>query len=320
MTIAEMDDERRTTSVGRWSFVLGQLVGRWSVNATMTQVKPQTETPQTETPQTIIEPQKGWRLIDVQELWQYKDLLWFLVWRDVKSRYAQSILGIGWAIIQPVFNMIVFTVIFGNLARIDSDGVPYAIFNYAAMVPWTYFANSLTEAGGSLVSSSNLLTKVYFPRLIIPLAPVLAKLLDFGIAMLLLFGLMLYFGIAPTIWALALPLLVLLMMLAASGAGMWLTALAIQYRDVKYALTFGVRLLMYAAPVVYSVNLIPDRYRLLYGLNPMAGVIEGFRSALLGTNPMPWDLIGVGAAVAVVLFVTGALYFKRMERVFADVA
>ena len=274
----------------------------------------------TEAPQTIIEPQKGWRLIDVQELWQYKDLLWFLVWRDVKSRYAQSILGIGWAIIQPVFNMIVFTVIFGNLARIDSDGVPYAIFNYAAMVPWTYFANSLTEAGGSLVSSSNLLTKVYFPRLIIPLAPVLAKLLDFGIAMLLLFGLMLYFGIAPTIWALALPLLVLLMMLAASGAGMWLTALAIQYRDVKYALTFGVRLLMYAAPVVYSVNLIPDRYRLLYGLNPMAGVIEGFRSALLGANPMPWDLIGVGAAVAVVLFITGALYFKRMERVFADVA
>ena len=280
-----------------------------------------TEAPlQLDIPQTIIEPQKGWRLIDVQELWQYKDLLWFLVWRDVKSRYAQSILGIGWAIIQPVFNMIVFTVIFGNLARIDSDGVPYAIFNYAAMVPWTYFANSLTEAGGSLVSSSNLLNKVYFPRLIIPLAPVLAKLLDFGIAMLLLFGLMLTYGIAPTIWALALPLLVLLMMLAASGAGMWLTALAIQYRDVKYALTFGVRLLMYAAPVVYSVNLIPDRYRLLYGLNPMAGVIEGFRSALLGTNPMPWDLIGVGAAVAVVLFITGALYFKRMERVFADVA
>lgn len=285
------------------------------MNATMTQTKPQTEAHQ-----TIIEPQEGWRLINVRELWQYKDLLWFLVWRDVKSRYAQSILGIGWAIIQPVFNMIVFTVIFGNLARIDSDGVPYAIFNYAAMVPWTYFANSLTEAGGSLVSSSNLLTKVYFPRLIIPLAPVLAKLLDFGIAMLLLFGLMLYFGIAPTLGALALPLLVLLMMLTASGAGMWLTALAIQYRDVKYALTFGVRLLMYAAPVVYSVNLIPEPYRLLYGLNPMAGVIEGFRSALLGTNPMPWDLIGVGAGVAAALFVTGALYFKRMERVFADVA
>lgn len=277
-------------------------------------------TPQTEAHQTIIEPQEGWQLINVRELWQYKDLLRFLVWRDVKSRYAQSILGIGWALIQPVFNMIVFTVIFGNLAKIASDGVPYAIFNYAAMVPWTYFANSLTQSGSSLVSASNLLTKVYFPRLIIPLAPVLAKLLDFGIAMLLLFGLMVYFGIAPTIWALTLPLLVLLTMLTASGAGMWLTALAIQYRDVKYGLTFGVRLLMYAAPVVYPASLIPDQYRLLYGLNPMAGVIEGFRAALLGTRPMPWDLLGVGTAVAVVLFVTGALYFKRMERVFADVA
>ncbi len=276
--------------------------------------------PQTESHQTIIEPQQGWELVNWRELVQYKDLLWFLVWRDVKSRYAQSILGIGWAIIQPVFNMLVFTIIFGNLARLDSDGVPYAIFNYAAMVPWTYFANSLTESGSSLVGASNLLTKVYFPRLTIPLAPVLAKLLDFGIAMLLLFAMMLYFGIAPTPGALALPLLVLLMMLTASGAGMWLTALAIQYRDVKYGLQFAVRLLMYAAPVVYSINLIPEPYRLLYGLNPMAGVIEGFRSALLGTNPMPWDLIGVGAGVAVALFVTGALYFKRMERVFADVA
>jgi lipopolysaccharide transport system permease protein len=275
---------------------------------------------ETQAHQTIIEPQEGWRLINVRELWQYKDLLWFLVWRDVKSRYAQSILGIGWAIIQPVFNMIVFTVIFGNLAKISSEGVPYAIFNYAAMVPWTYFANSLTQSGSSLVSARNLLTKVYFPRLIIPLAPVLAKLLDFGIAMLLLFGLMVYFGIAPTLWALALPLLVLLMMLTASGVGMWLTALAIQYRDVKYGLTFGVRLLMYAAPVVYPASLIPEQYRLLYGLNPMAGVIEGFRAALLGTRPMPWDLLGVGTAVAVVLFVTGALYFKRMERIFADVA
>jgi lipopolysaccharide transport system permease protein len=275
---------------------------------------------ETQAHQTIIEPQEGWRLINVRELWQYKDLLWFLVWRDVKSRYAQSILGIGWALIQPVFNMIVFTVIFGNLAKISSEGVPYAIFNYAAMVPWTYFANSLTQSGSSLVSARNLLTKVYFPRLIIPLAPVLAKLLDFGIAMLLLFGLMVYFGIAPTIWALALPLLVLLMMLTASGVGMWLTALAIQYRDVKYGLTFGVRLLMYAAPVVYPASLIPEQYRLLYGLNPMAGVIEGFRAALLGTRSMPWDLLGVGTAVAVVLFVTGALYFKRMERIFADVA
>lgn len=281
--------------------------------ATMTQTETQAH-------QTIIEPQEGWRLINVRELWQYKDLLWFLVWRDVKSRYAQSILGIGWALIQPVFNMIVFTVIFGNLAKISSEGVPYAIFNYAAMVPWTYFANSLTQSGSSLVSARNMITKVYFPRLIIPLAPVLAKLLDFGIAMLLLFGLMVYFGIAPTIWALALPLLVLLMMLTASGVGMWLTAMAIQYRDVKYALQFGVRILMYASPVVYAASEVPGRFRLLYGLNPMAGVIEGFRAALLGTRGMPWDLLAVGTASAMVIFLTGALYFKRMERVFADVA
>jgi lipopolysaccharide transport system permease protein len=268
----------------------------------------------------VIEPESGWRLIDWQELWRYRDLFYFMVWRQIKTRYAQSILGIGWAVIQPVFNMLVFTVIFGNLAQIGSEGVPYAVFSYAALVPWTYFANSLTESGGSLISARNMITKVYFPRLVIPLAPVLAKLLDFGIAMLLLFGLMVYFGIAPTIWALGLPLLVALMTLTASGAGMWLTAMAIQYRDVNYALSFGVRLFMYASPVVYAASEVPQRFRLLYGLNPMAGVIEGFRAALLGTRAMPWDLLDVGAASAIVIFVTGALYFKRMERIFADVA
>jgi lipopolysaccharide transport system permease protein len=273
-----------------------------------------------ETPQTVIEPPAGWQLVDLEELWRYKDLLWFLVWRDVKARYAQSILGIGWAVIQPVFNMVVFTVIFGNLAKISSEGVPYAIFSYTALVPWTYFSSALTSSGGSLVSARNMITKVYFPRLIVPLAPVLAKLLDFGIAMLLLFGLMIYFGIAPTVWALGLPMLVVLMILTASGAGMWLTAMAIQYRDVKYALQFGVRLFMYASPVVYAASEVPERFRLLYGLNPMAGVIEGFRAALLGTRGMPWDLLAVGTASAVVIFVTGALYFRRMERVFADVA
>jgi lipopolysaccharide transport system permease protein len=276
--------------------------------------------PQVEPPTTVIEPPSGWQLIDLEELWQYRDLFYFLVWRQVKTRYAQSILGIGWAVIQPVFNMIVFTVIFGNMAKIASEGVPYAIFSYTALVPWTYFANSLTQSGSSLISARNMITKVYFPRLIIPLAPVLAKLLDFGIAMLLLFGLMVYFGIAPTIWALALPLLVLLMMLTASGVGMWLTAMAIQYRDVKYALQFGVRILMYASPVVYAASEVPGRFRLLYGLNPMAGVIEGFRAALLGTRGMPWDLLAVGTVSAIVIFLTGALYFKRMERIFADVA
>jgi lipopolysaccharide transport system permease protein len=285
------------------------------MEATMMQIESQVETPQ-----TVIEPPSGWQLIDLEELWKYRDLFYFLVWRQIKTRYAQSILGVGWAVIQPVFNMIVFTVIFGNMAKIASEGVPYAIFSYTALVPWTYFANSLTQSGSSLISARNMITKVYFPRLIIPLAPVLAKLLDFGIAMLLLFGLMVYFGIAPTIWALALPLMVLLMILTASGVGMWLTAMAIQYRDVKYALSFGVRILMYASPVVYAASEVPGRFRLLYGLNPMAGVIEGFRAALLGTRGMPWDLLAVGTASAMVIFLTGALYFKRMERVFADVA
>jgi lipopolysaccharide transport system permease protein len=268
---------------------------------------------------TVIEPPSGWQLVDWRELWHYRDLLYFLVWRDIKTRYAQSILGVGWAVIQPVFTMIVFTVVFGRLANISSDDVPYAIFSYTALVPWTYFAGSLTSSSGSLIGAAGMITKVYFPRLVIPIAPVLAKLLDFAIAMLILLGLMLWFRTPPTIWALTLPLLVLLMMLSAAGMGMWLTALSIQYRDIKYGLNFGVQLLMYASPVVYPASKVPEQFRLLYGLNPMAGVIEGFRSALLGTNPMPWDLLAMGSAVAVVLAISGAMYFGRMERVFADV-
>lgn len=268
---------------------------------------------------TVIEPPSGWQLVDWRELWHYRDLLYFLVWRDIKTRYAQSILGVGWAVIQPVFTMIVFTVVFGRLANISSDDVPYAIFSYTALVPWTYFAGSLTSSSGSLIGAAGMITKVYFPRLVIPIAPVLAKLLDFAIAMLILLGLMLWFRTPPTIWALTLPLLVLLMMLSAAGMGMWLTALSIQYRDIKYGLNFGVQLLMYASPVVYPASKVPEQFRLLYGLNPMAGVIEGFRSALLGTNPMPWDLLAVGTVVAIVLAVSGAMYFGRMERVFADV-
>lgn len=268
---------------------------------------------------TVIEPSSGWQMIDWRDIRRYRDLFYFLVWRDVKARYAQSVLGIGWAVVQPVFSMIVFTIIFGNLAGISSDGVPYAIFNYAALVPWTYFSGALTGSSSSLVNNAGMLSKVYFPRLIIPMTPVLAKLIDFAIALLLLFGLMVYFQIVPTLWTLTLPFLVLLMILTAAGMGMWLTALGVQYRDVKYAMGFAVQLLMYAAPVVYPVSLIPEQYRLLYGLNPMAGVIEGFRAALLGTRPMPWDLLAVGTLTAVVIAVTGALYFRRMERIFADV-
>ena len=287
--------------------------------------KPTIEEPAVQ--RTIIEGDGRQKLVDWPELWRYRDLFYFLVWRDIKTRYAQSILGVGWAVIQPLFSMVVFTIVFGNFARVSSDGVPYAIFSYTALVPWTYFSTTLTTSSGSLISASNMLSKVYFPRLIIPLAPALSKLVDFAIALLILVAMVLYFNavpdsaavIDPNAGILALPLLILLMMLTATGMGMWLTALAIQYRDINYAMSFFVQLLMYAAPVVYPATSVPEQFRLLYGLFPMAGVIEGFRSALLGTNPMPWDLIAIGAVTAIILFITGTLYFRRMERIFADV-
>ena len=269
---------------------------------------------------TIIDADKRQPLIDWRELRQYRDLFYFLVWRDVKTRYAQSVLGVGWAVIQPLFSMVVFTIVFGGLANVDSDGVPYAVFSYTALVPWTYFSGSLTASSGSLVSSSNLLTKVYFPRIVIPVAPLLSKLVDFGIAFVILIVMLFWFRITPTIGLLFLPFLILLMMLTAGGMGMWLTALSVQYRDVNYAMGFVVQLLMYAAPVVYPASLIPERYQLFYALNPMVGVIEGFRAALLGTRAMPWDFIAVGAGVAIVLFVSGMFYFRRKEHIFADVA
>jgi len=243
-----------------------------------------------------------------------------LVWRDVKTRYAQSVLGIGWAVIQPIFSMIVFTIVFGKLAKINSDGVPYAIFSYTALVPWTYFSGALTGASGSLLGASGMMTKVYFPRLIIPMAPVMSKLIDFGIAFVILLLMMAYFGFMPSIQIIYLPLLILIMMITASGMGMWLTAMAVKYRDINYAMSFFVQLLMYAAPVVYPASIIPEPFRLIYGCFPMVGVIEGFRSILLKTNPMPWDLIGVGSIVACFLFISGAFYFRRMEKYFADVA
>ena len=268
---------------------------------------------------STIEPKPGWRLIDFGEIWRYRELFYFLVWRDIKGRYAQSVMGIGWAVVQPFFTMIVFTVVFGNLAKISSDDVPYAIFSYTALVPWTFFSGALTRASGSLTSAAGMITKVYFPRLIIPMAPILGKLVDFAIAMVLVVGLMAWFRVPPTIWVLFIPILILLMMLVTAGLGMWLTPLAAQYRDVSYGMGFLVQLLMFASPVVYPTSLIPDQYQLLYGINPMVGVIEGFRSALLGTIPMPWDLIGVGSGSAILVAFTGALYFRRKERFFADV-
>ena len=260
------------------------------------------------------------KLINLRELWQYRDLFWFLVKRDVKTRYAQSVMGVGWAVIQPVFSMIVFTVVFGNIAKINSEGIPYAIFSYTALVPWTYFSSSVTDSSRSLISSKNLITKVYFPRLVIPIAPVLAKLIDFGISFLILIGMMIWFGITPSVWAAFIPIFVLIMMLTAAGAGMWLTALAIQYRDIQYGSSFLIQLLMYISPVIYPASSVPEKFQLVYALNPMVGVIEGFRAVLLGTRSMPWFYIGVGSASAIVLFISGVLYFRHMERYFADVA
>lgn len=255
-----------------------------------------------------------------RELVAYRDLFVFLVWREIKVRYAQSALGIGWAIIQPVFSMIVFTIVFGKLAKVESDGVPYAIFSFAALVPWTYFSNAVTEGVNSLVTNANMLSKVYFPRVIIPISSVAAKLLDFCISLVVLFILLVWFEMSPTTGAFLLPVFVLLMILSAAGISMWLAALAIQYRDIKYAMTFTVQLLMYAAPVVYPASAVPEQYRIWYSINPMVGVIEGFRSALLGTQSMPYDMIGIGFASACVLFLSGLVYFRSRERVFADVA
>lgn len=267
----------------------------------------------------IIDAKTRWGLVDLRDLWYYRDLLYFLVWRDIKVRYAQSVLGVGWAVIQPVFLMIVFTLVFGRLARLDSDGAPYAIFSYVALVPWTYFSNALTDSTTSLVQNSALITKVYFPRIILPLSAILSKLIDFAIALILVIGLLVWYKTVPNVGVAVIPLLVLLMILTAAGLGIWLASLAIQYRDIKYALTFIIQMLMFASPVVYPLNMVPERYQFLYSLNPMVGVIEGFRSAFLATNPMPWNLIGIGFCVAIALLVAGTFYFRRNEESFADV-
>jgi len=270
-------------------------------------------------PYLVIKPKKGWQLIDFKELREYRDLFYFLVARDIKVRYKQTVLGGLWAIIQPFFMMIVFTLFFGNLAKVPSDGIPYPIFNYSALVAWMYFANSITFSGNSLVDNTALISKVYFPRLIAPLAPVLAGLLDFSIAFVLLIGMMFYFQIYPTTMIVFLPLLVILMMLTASGVGMFLAALNAKYRDIRYTITFLVQFWMFASPVVYPASMIPEKYHVIYALNPMAGVIEGFRSALLGTIAFPTQMLLVSTLVSIIIFVIGALYFKQTERYFADV-
>jgi len=272
-----------------------------------------------ETPQIRIEPSKGWSPLRLRELWEYHELLYFLAWRDVKIRYKQTVFGAAWAIIQPFLTMVVFSLFFGKLAKMPSDGVPYPIFSFAALVPWTLFNYGLTQASNSLVGSSHLITKVYFPRLIIPIASLLSGVVDFLIAFGLLLAMMVFYGIIPTIHVLWVPALVLLTLTTALGVGLWLSALNVQYRDVRFTLGFLAQLWMFATPIAYPSSLLPERWRTLYGLNPMAGVVEGFRWALLGTATRPGPMIFASAAASLVLLITGAFYFRRMERNFADV-
>jgi lipopolysaccharide transport system permease protein len=268
----------------------------------------------------VISPD-DWRFAaKMRELWPYRELFFFLVWRDIKVRYAQSVLGIGWALIQPIVPLVIFTIVFGSVAKISSDGAPYALFAYAGLLPWTYFANSVGDASGSLVKEVNMLSKIYFPRLFLPLTSVLGRLIDLFVACGFLLVLMAWYGVAPPASSLLLPFFVLLTMLAASGLGLWLGALAVQYRDVRHAVPFVLQFLMYAAPVVYPTSLIPERYRYLYALNPMVGIIEGSRACLLGLTPIPWDLVGIATVSAVALAWAGTLYFIRQEPIFADVA
>jgi lipopolysaccharide transport system permease protein len=267
-----------------------------------------------------IRPRSGWQALNLGEIFRYRDLFYFFVWRDIKVRYAQSVLGVGWALIQPLFNMVVFTIIFGKLAKLSSDGSPYYLFSLVALVPWHYFSGALSDASGSLVGGSNLVNKVYFPRMILPLAAALSKMVDFIIALTITVALLLFSGRLPSGTVLLLPLLCLLMFFSASGVGMWLTSLAVQYRDIRYGLGFGLQLLMYGSPVVYSVSVIPDKWIYLYACNPMVGVIESFRSIFLGTRAFPWDLLAVGSFSTFILLISGAFYFRRMEKFFADVA
>jgi lipopolysaccharide transport system permease protein len=267
----------------------------------------------------VFGPLRGWAQLNLRELWEYRELLYFLVWRDVKVRYKQTVIGAAWAIIQPLMTMIVFSVIFGAFVGVPSDGVPYPVFAFTALLPWQLFANALSSAGNSLVGSQNLITKVYFPRLLIPISSVLGGLVDFAIAFVVLLGLMLWFGIAPTLAVLTLPFFILLVLATALAIGLWLSALNVQYRDVRYTLPFLTQFLMYAAPIAYPSSVVPEQWRTLYALNPMVGVVEGFRWALLGTAEVPNALVAISAVTVAALLIGGLLYFQRMEATFADV-
>jgi homopolymeric O-antigen transport system permease protein len=270
-------------------------------------------------PLIVIEPKKGWIPINFRELWAFRELLYFLAWRDVKVRYKQTAIGVIWAVLQPLLTMLVFTVLFGRIAKMPSDGVPYPIFVYIGLLPWQYFASVLTKSTNSMVGSAQMIKKIYFPRLIMPASTAFAALLDLLIASILLGGLMVYYGVSVSRGALLIPLLLALTVMNAIGFGMWLSALNVRYRDIQHAIPFVVQIWMFATPVIYPSSLLGDRYGRLLALNPMGGVIEAFRPAILGHLPIPWVSLGISSAVGIVVFISGMYYFRRVERYFADV-
>jgi len=270
-------------------------------------------------PVITITSSRGWVPLRVGDLWAYRELLYFLVWRDVKVRYKQTILGAAWAIIQPLMTMVIFSIFFGRLAKIPSDGVPYPIFAYAALVPWMFFSQGLNQAANSLVSGSNLIKKVYFPRLVMPIASVLSSVIDFVLAFAVLLGMMAFYGIAPSSKAFLLPFFVLLATITALGVALWLSALNVEFRDIRYVIPFILQFWLFATPIAYPSTLLPEPWRTIYGMNPMVGVVEGFRWALLGSATAPGPIVLVSTCVAVAVMVTGAFYFRRMESTFADV-
>ena len=272
-----------------------------------------------ESPVIIVKPSKGWISLNLDELWEYRELLYFLTWRNIKVRYKQTVLGAAWAIIQPFFTMVVFSLFFGKLAGMPSDGVPYPIFAYAALVPWMFFANGLSQSSDSLVGSADLVKKVYFPRLVVPISSVISGVIDFLLAFVVLLGMMFFYKIFPTINTIWLPLFLLLALVTALGVGLWLSALNVQFRDVRYTVPFLTQFWLFATPIAYPSSLLPEPWRILYGVNPMVGVVEGFRWALLGTDTTPGPIVIVSTLVALMLVISGVFFFRRMERTFADV-
>jgi len=271
-----------------------------------------------EPPTIVIRPSHGWASLNLHDLWRYRELIGFLAWRDIQVRYKQTALGIAWAVIQPAFTMIIFSIFFGRLAGIPSDGLPYPIFAYCALLPWQLFSQAVTESSNSLVANQNLITKVYFPRLVIPLSTIATGMVDFVIAFGMLIGMMGYYRIVPSQAVLMLPVFVLLAVAAALAVGLWLSALNVQYRDVRYTIPFLTQVWLFATPIAYPSSLVPEEWRLLYGINPMVGIVEGFRWALLGVGKAPGALLFVSTAVTMLLLGSGLSYFRRMERTFAD--